>query len=628
MKLNKILFFLIFAVAFDSLSQLAPERGDFMFPVRPKQENYLSGTMGELRSSHFHSGLDIKTSGITGLPIYAAADGYVQRVRVSLNGYGNALYLVHPQNGTVTVYAHLKSFHEDIAEYVRFQQYTDESFEANLYPDKNKFVFKKGDFIALSGNSGSSSGPHLHFEVRNLKHRALDPLNYGFDEIVDKQSPVLAQVAFVTMNSDSRVNGMYGRFEFDVKTDEDGNAFISEDISLFGNIGVEIYAYDKFDGARNRNGIRFQTMLVDGKLVFDQKINQLNFSTQRNILAHTNYKRSKEGGRRFNKLYVDDGNRLNFYETNEQSGLLRIYDPLEHQIEIRLEDAYGNINQFNFNVNDNGFSRDRALKHTYGLDTYGYDIMGHFLEIESEEGYCSVDFYLAGKKVPVDMAYYTNSSHHFLWDLRDGLPDSAQVCDQKYQFNLVASIPSEQKIKWEGEDLAIAFPKRALFDTVYLQYRKYLNQDGLEVFELNNPTSAIRQFVTLYIKPDEVYDMIKSGVYAVDRKGKLSYAGGDWEGDEMVVKTRDLVPYTIATDSVPPIIVEKKSRKGRVKFKIDDKMSGVQSIRATLNGNWVLMNFDAKSGYLWSDEKIEVSGRFSLAVKDNASNITRFESTY
>jgi len=627
LKLNKALIFL-FLISFELLGQLAPSRGDFMFPVRPLQENYLAGTMSELRSSHFHSGLDIKTSGITGLPIYAAADGYIQRVRVSLSGYGNALYLVHPENGTVTVYGHLKSFNDKIADYVRAEQYAEESFQVDLYPNKGQFVFKKGEVIALSGNSGSSSGPHLHFEVRNSRHRALDPLAYGFDEIVDKMPPTLASVAFITLDENARVNGMWGRIEFDVTTDENGNTAIQEGVSLFGNIGVEIYAYDQFDGARNRNGIRYQTMLFDGKPAFTQKIDQLNFSTQRNILVHTNYKRAREGGRRFNKMYLDNGNKLNFYVTDERSGKLRIYDPMEHQIDIRLEDSYGNISQVNIKINDNGFERNRESKHTYGLDARGFDIMSNWLEIESEKGYCEAAFFIKGKKQKVDMAYYTNTTYHFLWDLRNGLPDSAQLCDQSYKFNLSASIPSEQKVKWEGEDIKITFPQYALFDTTYVQYQKSENENGFEVFELDNTTTPLRQFATVYLKPQGVYDMIKSGVYTISGKNNLSFVGGEWEGDELVFKTRDLVPYTIATDSIAPVIVKKASRPGRVKFKIEDKMSGIHSVRATLNGSWLLMNFDAKSGYIWSDEKIEIVGQFSLAVKDNASNITRFEVSY
>lgn len=627
MKLNRVLPLLLF-IAFDVYGQAVPQRGDFMFPVRPKQENYLAGTMAELRSSHFHSGLDIKTSGITGLPIYAAADGYVQRIRVALGGYGNALYLVHPENGSVTVYAHLKSFSQDLAAYVRTKQYAEESFAVDLYPQKNEFKFKKGDIIALSGNSGSSSGPHLHFEVRNLRHRALDPLEYGFDEIVDKTPPVLASVAFVTMDQHARVNGMWGRVEFDVTTDENGNASIEEGISLFGNIGVEIYAYDKFDGARNRNGIRYQTMLFDGKPAFTQRIDQLNFSTQRNILVHTNYKRSKEGGRRFNKLYKDEGNKLDFYATNELAGLLRVFDPLEHQIDIRLEDAYGNINQVNLRVNNKDFARSRELKHTYGLDKNGFDVMKHWLEIESKEGYCDAEFYRSGIKQTVDMAYYTDAMHHFLWDLRTGLPDSAILCDQTYRFDFKTAIPPKQKITWEAQDIKISFPQFALFDTAYLQYNKKVNETGLEVFELDNPTIPLRQFATVYLKPNKVYDMIQSGVYAIDRRGRLNFVGGEWEGGELVFKTRDLVPFTIATDSIAPIITPKSVRSGQLKFKIEDKMSGIQSVRALLDDQWLLMNYDAKSGYIWSDEKVNVKGKFLLSVKDNANNITRFNAVY
>lgn len=626
MRSSKVLVIFLF-FAFQAIGQLVPKKGDFMFPVRPKQENYLAGTMSELRSSHFHSGLDIKTSGITGLPIYAAADGYIQRIRVALGGYGNALYLVHPENGTVTVYAHLKAFNDNIAAYVRKQQYAEESFSVDLYPEKNLFTFKKGEVIALSGNSGSSSGPHLHFEVRNLRHRALDPLEFGFDEIIDETPPVLASVAFVTMDEHARVNGMWGRIEFDVITDENGNAKIEEGISLFGNIGIEIYAYDKFDGARNRNGIRYQTMLFDGKPAFSQRIDQLNFSTQRNILVHTNYKRSREGGRRFNKLYKDTGNKLSFYDTNNQSGVLRIFDPMEHQVDIRLEDAYGNINQVNIVINDNGFERSRELKHTYGLDNEGFDLFGHWLEIESEEGYCDANFYVGGQKETVGMAYYTNTSHHFLWDLRKGLPDSAELCNETYRFNLAGNIPSEQKIKWADENIRISFPKYALFDTTYLRYNK-LDRNGFEVFNLNNRTTPLRQFTTVYLKPNGVYDLIKSGVYSITSKDKLGFVGGEWEGDELVFKTRDLVPFTIATDSVPPTITKRTSRAGRLKFKIEDQMSGIHSIRATLDGAWLLMNYDAKSGYIWSDETVEISGQFSLAVKDNASNITRFEATF
>ncbi|MDP4679456.1 MAG: hypothetical protein NWS46_03715, partial [Cyclobacteriaceae bacterium] len=148
----------------------------------------------------------------------------------------------------------------------------------------------------------------------------------------------------VTLDEDSRVNGMFGRHEFSVLED-DGNYQLEVPVTLFGKVGVEVYAYDRLNGANNRNGIVNQTLIFDHKPVFKQKIDNINFATSRNILAHMNFKSLNEGGRRFNKLYVDDGNFLKYYEADQNKGVLNIVDPLEHSIDVQLEDNYGNTRQ-------------------------------------------------------------------------------------------------------------------------------------------------------------------------------------------------------------------------------------------------------------------------------------------
>ena len=136
----------------------------------------LSGTFGELRSDHFHSGIDIKTGGKTGKNVYAIADGFISRIKVSGNGFGKTLYIKHP-NGYTSVYAHLKGFSQEVSKYIKEQQYKKKSFEINIFPKSDQFVIKKGDIIALSGNSGGSDGPHLHFEIRDTKsEHPLNPL--------------------------------------------------------------------------------------------------------------------------------------------------------------------------------------------------------------------------------------------------------------------------------------------------------------------------------------------------------------------------------------------------------------------------------------------------------------------
>ena len=174
----------------DSFAQENP----YMFPIKPGQQNYLSGTMGELRGAHFHGGIDIKTGGATGLKIYAAADGYISRIKVDGGGYGNALYIAHPQLGTTTVYGHLKKFNKEISEFVLNEQYKRKRFAIDLYPENDQFQVKKGDIMAFSGNSGGSAGPHLHFEIRDQYQRPTNPLNNQIAEIRDNISPTVQKI--------------------------------------------------------------------------------------------------------------------------------------------------------------------------------------------------------------------------------------------------------------------------------------------------------------------------------------------------------------------------------------------------------------------------------------------------
>ena len=153
----------------------------------------LSGNFGELRSNHFHSGLDIKTQQREGLPVYAPADGYVKRIKVSHYGYGKALYLQHP-NGYSSVYAHLQSYAGPIQQYVKEHQYNKESFEIELFPESDVLPVKKGQIIAYSGNSGSSGGPHLHFEIRDGASRPMNPMLFGI-EIPDEEAENITTIS-------------------------------------------------------------------------------------------------------------------------------------------------------------------------------------------------------------------------------------------------------------------------------------------------------------------------------------------------------------------------------------------------------------------------------------------------
>jgi len=320
-RLNSLIILLV-GLCHWALSQEKASTLSYMLPVRPGEVNFLSGTMGELRSNHFHAGIDIKTSGIQGLSVYAAEEGYISRIKISIGGYGNTLYMTH-KDGSSTVYAHLREFQKELGDYVREAQYQNQSFVIELFPHKDEFRFDKGAVIAYSGNSGSSSGPHLHFEIRDEKQHLLNPLEFRFPEIKDQIPPVVKQIALVTLDINSRINGKFGRFEFNVQR-VGTHFYIDQPIEVFGRVGVELLAHDKLDGAPNKNGIPFVDVELDKKRTFYQGISSFSFSDSRNIFVHTNYPVSTLTRKRFAKLYIDDGNELKFYKSDLNRGISKI----------------------------------------------------------------------------------------------------------------------------------------------------------------------------------------------------------------------------------------------------------------------------------------------------------------
>jgi Peptidase family M23 len=347
--LSKKLVLLVLFLGILSLGYSQPaeeEFGYYLFPIKPGVRNTLAGTMGELRSTHFHTGIDIRTGGQQGLAVLAAADGYVSRIKVAGGGYGNTVYVLHP-NGKTTVYAHLKSFNKELEAFVKTAQYKHKSFEVNVFPKVNQFKVAKGDTLALSGNSGSSGGPHLHFDIRDENQNLLNPLSYGFDEVIDTRSPFAKSIALVTFDKNARVNGEFGRKEFPLVAR--GNEFVLEDtINALGNLGLELYAWDRMNGTRFKTGINKIKFTLDEIETFGQLINTWSFSRARSFYQHINYQSLVTSGKRFHKLYVDNGNSLQFYEAVPQRGQFKIKQDKYYHGKISMTDSYGNTSIVRF----------------------------------------------------------------------------------------------------------------------------------------------------------------------------------------------------------------------------------------------------------------------------------------
>ncbi|MEQ8629339.1 M23 family metallopeptidase [Ekhidna sp.] len=580
---------------------------DYQFPIKPGQQNYLAGTVGEIRSSHFHTGIDVKTGGRTGLPIYAVADGHIARIKVSASGYGYALYMKHP-NGTFSVYAHLEAFDSRIAAWALKEQYRKESFEVDLFPEAGQFPFKKGDIIGYSGNTGSSSGPHLHFEIRDANHRPIDVLSLGFKEIRDNIPPVVQKVAFVTMGKDARVNGFFGRYEFDLIKTKNGYQ-TKEPINLVGKIGVEIYSYDPMDGIPNRNGIVKTTFQLDGDTLFHEYKEAFSFGKQRNVLVHYNYPAYKKGSRRFNKLYLADGNEHNIYNVVNRG--VDFVD--QEEILINTEDSYKNTSTTRILLSD------EEIRITPKL--YRPEQIGNYLHFKSkQQGSVLLDEW-----VPLKPYAESGEEHYYIWDLRDGTPKSLFIDGETVKTDLVGLLPSNQEISYVQKEFTLNLKRRSLFDTLYLAFEKEFDSlENRELFHFKNQTQPIRSNMEIVLNPEKGYNQEKAMVYSVFGK-RYNFMGGEWENGQIKFSTRDLVTYTILEDTIPPSIELKMANADYLKFRIDDELSGIKSFKATINGEFVLMHYEPKRKLIWSqklNENIPFKGKFMLEVIDNSNNGT------
>lgn len=631
MKLNNFLFLFFFlgiSLNYVHAQEQAIKESNYLFPIRPGQQNYLSGTMGELRSSHFHAGLDIKTGGVEGLPVYAAADGYISRIAVSSGGYGNALYIQHP-NGTTTVYAHLQKFKDEIADFVRQEQYKKESFEIDLFPEKDKFKVKKGEQIALSGNSGSSGGPHLHFEIRDANHNLLDPLTYNFEEIKDDIAPTIQKVAFRTLDKNSRINNQFGRFEFNVVKYGNGYA-LTEPVTAYGRIGMEIMAFDKVNGSRNKTGIKCIEVFLDDSQVFYQNINTFSFGDSKNIYVHTNYNQKVSTGNTFSKLYVDNGNSLQFYKTDNNKGYLIIKDSLDHHVKVSLWDSYNNTSSLSISLKgERPKNRVKSKSSPFsGKSGFSLDqniLLAYAKTKDNSKNHANI--FANGKKYEIMPDYHINDHAVYLWNLHAALPDSIDMCGQKEYFDFKTKIPSNEEFSFFNDFLELNFHSTSLFDTLILKVNKIIEKEEKEVFEVCEKNVPLKAPISITLKPSLDYlNKAQAAVYAIDDKGKTSFEGGVWSGNKISFRTRNLGKFTIIADTVAPQINAISLKPDKASFKITDEQAGVQSYTATLDGNWLLMHYDRKNDLIWSETKDgqPLKGDFKLIVTDNAGNEKEF----
>lgn len=615
---------------------------NYLYPL--KGFYALSGTFGELRSNHFHSGMDIKTGGQQGRSTYAIEDGYVYRIKVSPFGFGNAVYLQHP-DGRFSVYAHLKEFNDEIKAYARKRQYTSQQFSQELYLNNTEIKVEKGDVIGYSGNSGSSGGPHLHFEIRTPSERILNPLQYYKNLIPDNIRPIVQELAFEPLEPSARIKGEYRKVRVS-PTGKSGRYSIPNTIDIEGEVGLEYRAYDLLNGAGNHCGINKARLYLDNNLIYEIDLEVFSFDEKRYLNVHIDYDLYQSSRRRFEKAYVDEGNFFNSYKNLVNDGKIRLYDDQVHPFRLELEDLHGNISTVSGKLRN-----VKPEKRFPDFPVYSSvpQIKSYFkrnnLVIRVDRPHSS---YMDGVTMvnndgtpsTLKPAYMKGNRLMFVHPLNsNNYPKriTGNIGKMRLSFDFVKEVSPNISTSVTKDELSLYFPSQSTHHPVHLQVKKEsgTSRTYTSIYRVGDPLIPLfKHFTISFPAPKGV----KTSQLVIARKNGSGweYVGGKVESNGRIsAKTREFGAFALMSDTQKPSIRASNFSSGKtisksqktLSLKVNDSFSGIASntIYGTLDGSWILFEYDAKYdkiSYRLEQRPSPGDHQLFVKVKDEAGNET------
>ena len=527
----------------------------------------LSANFGELRSDHFHSGLDIKTQGVTGKEVVATASGYIYRISISPGGFGRALYLRHP-SGYSTVYGHLDKFIPEVEEYIVNQQYKNKKYTITILPPKDKFSFNQGDLIAYSGNSGSSSGPHLHYEIRKSDSEIpVNPLLFDFgtgDDIL----PIIEKLVIYPVTVNTLINDQNKMKRYNVNGGH-GNYYIpsSDEIRIGGTAGFGIKSYDLLNDSYNKCAVYSIELKIDSLTLFKYVMDEFSFSESKYVNSHIDYETYIRERTYYERTFMLPNDKLSVYQDVVNRGIFNFEEDKTYHIEISVTDIHNN-------------------KSTLAYKIKGVAAKSQGQSFTTEEN--------------VTIMPYNRSNRFNTKDVSVLFPDGALYDTLCFRY---------RKDSGPADMLSEVHYIHDRYTPVHKAYTLSIRPSGI-------PEGKESKMVIIQLSDDF----------------KKSALGSTFSDGVVTAKPSSFGMFYVGLDTIAPVISANGltpaidlSRESKIRIKIIDDLSGINAYEPLIDGNWALFEYDQKNNaliYKFDPKRIAKGTKHHLTLKvsDNVDN--------